>query len=194
MQIRLARIHVRRHKNDLANAQLHLRAALAAFSEAMKSVVIASKAIHYLEVHDTLQPEGSCTKSYAMFDITNIVTFKFNVEHKQNPTTHTAVVLKYCVWRFLGSWAPDDRCCFFLSYRQYICAMKFPAGARTAPPCFSTSRRKATSNVAIRSTRNLLAVPYAKQRNGEAASPPRATIRCKYLEVENVLVGIIIGG
>lgn len=50
MQLRLARIHVRRHNGDSANAQQHLIAALAAFSEAMKSVVVASKAVHYLEV------------------------------------------------------------------------------------------------------------------------------------------------
>lgn len=55
MQIRLARIHVRRHKNDSVNAKEHLRAALASFSEAMKSVVVASKAVHYLEVCD-VQP------------------------------------------------------------------------------------------------------------------------------------------
>lgn len=50
LQVRLARIHVRRHESDSANAQRHLRAALAAFSEALKFVVVASKAVHYLEV------------------------------------------------------------------------------------------------------------------------------------------------
>lgn len=42
---------MRRHKADSANAQRHLCAALAAFSEALKFVVVASKAVHYLEVN-----------------------------------------------------------------------------------------------------------------------------------------------
>lgn len=50
LQVRLARIYVRRHKSDSANAQRHLCAALAAFSEALKFVAVASKAVHYLEV------------------------------------------------------------------------------------------------------------------------------------------------
>ncbi|CAM9696611.1 unnamed protein product, partial [Scytosiphon promiscuus] len=50
LQMRLARIHVRRHKSDSANAQTHLHSALLSFSEAMKFEAVASKAVHYLEV------------------------------------------------------------------------------------------------------------------------------------------------
>ncbi|CBJ25529.1 hypothetical protein Esi_0003_0165 [Ectocarpus siliculosus] len=50
MQLRLARMHVRREKADSANAERHLRSALASYSEAMKFVRVASEAVHYLEV------------------------------------------------------------------------------------------------------------------------------------------------
>ncbi|CAB1101527.1 unnamed protein product [Ectocarpus sp. CCAP 1310/34] len=50
MQLRLARMHVRREKADSASAERHLRSALASYSEAMKFVRVASEAIHYLEV------------------------------------------------------------------------------------------------------------------------------------------------
>lgn len=54
MQIRLARIHVRRQKAESSNSQRHLLAALASFSEALKFKAVASNAVHYLEVRLSL--------------------------------------------------------------------------------------------------------------------------------------------
>ncbi|CAM9461269.1 unnamed protein product [Laminaria digitata] len=50
MQVRLARIHVRRHNADTSNSQRDLRAALASFYEALKFRRVESQAVHYLEI------------------------------------------------------------------------------------------------------------------------------------------------
>lgn len=56
MQVRLARINVRRHNADTSNSQRDLRAALASFYEALKFRRVESQAVHYLEVSQFVAP------------------------------------------------------------------------------------------------------------------------------------------
>ena len=56
MQVRLARIHVRRHNADTSNSQRDLGAALASFYEALKFRRVESQAVHYLEVSPFVPP------------------------------------------------------------------------------------------------------------------------------------------
>lgn len=55
MQVRLARIHVRRHNADTSNSRRDLRAALASFNEALEFKDVECQAVHYLEVSQSVR-------------------------------------------------------------------------------------------------------------------------------------------
>lgn len=65
LQIRLARIHVRRHNADTSNSQRDLRAALASFYEALKFKRVESQAVHYLEVSQFVSPPKGVARGVA---------------------------------------------------------------------------------------------------------------------------------